>query len=110
MRADVSFPEFCPFGLGFALRSAVLARGVGRAREAADRLDELPYSDRFTEAIRTWARAVVAALEERYDEAAMGFRDALANLREMHQDFDLARAGLDMALLLGPEHPDVAAF
>jgi class 3 adenylate cyclase/tetratricopeptide (TPR) repeat protein len=107
MKAVGFLPAYGPIALPIALRAAILDRDLARAREAAERLEALPYSDRFMQANRAFATAVVAALEGRPDDASASFRDALARFRAMDEGFDLARTGLDMTLLLGPDHPDV---
>jgi len=95
--------------LARAVRAALWGHDVVKAREIADRLDTHPSSAAATIAARIAARAGIAALEGRSLDAIAGFRDGLARDRATGQDFALACAGLDYALLVGPEEPSVRA-
>jgi class 3 adenylate cyclase/tetratricopeptide (TPR) repeat protein len=101
--------EFASIALPIAMRAAILGRQAGDARVTAEHLDALAQSDTTTQAHRAWAAATVAAFDGRLEDAMTGFRKALDLMREVHQDFDLARIGVDLALLLGPDHADVPA-
>ena len=92
-----------------AVRAALWGRDIATAREIADRLDAHPDSGAAITAARIAARAGIAALEGRPDDAIAGYRDALARYRAMGQDFDLACTALDFALLVGPEEPSARA-
>jgi hypothetical protein len=61
------------------------------------------------EADRTVLRAGLAALAGRTTEALAGYRDALRSWRDLGLPWDEALAGIDMAMLLDPADPDVAA-
>ena len=52
---------------------------------------------------------LAAALDGRPTEALAGYRDALRRWRDLGLPWDEALAGIDMALLLDPTDPDVAA-
>jgi class 3 adenylate cyclase/predicted ATPase len=92
-----------------AARAALWGGDVATAREIADRLEAQPNSSASFTAGRTAVRAGIAALEGRRDEAIAGFRDALARLRAIGEDFELARTGLDFGLLVGPGEPAARA-
>jgi hypothetical protein len=95
--------------LAGAARAALWGGDIATAREIADRLDAQPNSSASFTAGRTAVRAGIAALEGRRDEAIAGFRDALARLRAIGEDFELARTGLDFLLLVGPGEPAARA-
>ena len=95
--------------LAGAARAALWGGDVATAREIADRLEAQPNSSASFTAGRTAVRAGIAALEGRRDEAIAGFRDALARLRAIGEDFELARTGLDFGLLVGPGEPAARA-
>jgi hypothetical protein len=92
-----------------ALRVALWGRDAPNARELADRLDAHPGSLASTVAARISARAGIAALDGRRDEAIAGYRDALARFRAVNHDFDLACTALDFVLLVGPENSSALA-
>ncbi|MDR3545674.1 MAG: adenylate/guanylate cyclase domain-containing protein [Candidatus Limnocylindrales bacterium] len=95
--------------LAGAARAALWGGDVATAREIADRLDATPNSSASFTAGRIAVRAGIAALEGRRDDAMTGFRDALARLRAIGEDFELARTGLDFLLLVGPGEPAARA-
>jgi class 3 adenylate cyclase/tetratricopeptide (TPR) repeat protein len=88
-----------------AMRAALWGRDIVTAREIADRLDAHPSSLTSITAARIAARAGIATLEGRLDEAVAGYRDALERYRAAGEDFELACAGLDFVLLVGGDHP-----
>jgi hypothetical protein len=63
-----------------------------------------------TPAWRQTIRAGLAALDERQADSAALYRQAIAAWREMGLPWDLAQTAIDMAELLGPDHPDVRAI
>ena len=91
--------------LGMAMRPALWGRDLGRARQVADRLDADPATDAAIATYRVAARAGIAALEGRVDDAIAGFRDALSRFRSDHSEYEVARISLDFVLLVGPDHP-----
>jgi hypothetical protein len=95
--------------LGRALRAALWSRDAPKARELADRLDAYPGSSGSTAAARVSARAGIAALDGRIDDAVAGYRDALARFRAVNHDFNLACTALDFVLLVGAENPSALA-
>ena len=103
--ADV-FPRVNEFMLASAIRAALWLEDPDRARAAADRLDADPSPERATKASGVAARAGIAALEGRRDEAIGSFVDALRLFRELGFEFEVARVALDFLLLLGPEAPE----
>jgi hypothetical protein len=54
-------------------------------------------------------RAAIAALEGRTREAQALYRDALQNWRDLKVTWEEALTGLDMATVLDPTDPEVAA-
>ncbi len=60
------------------------------------------------EARRQTLAAGIAATEARAAEAMPLYREALANWRASHSVWDEAMTGMDMALLLDPNDPEVA--
>jgi tetratricopeptide (TPR) repeat protein len=104
-----SDPNISDLGLVRALRVALWSRDAPNARELADRLDAHPSSSTSTVASRISARAGIAALDGRHDEAIAGYRDALARFRAVSRDFDVACTALDFVLLVGREDPSARA-
>jgi tetratricopeptide (TPR) repeat protein len=91
--------------LGLALRSALWGRDLARARELADRLDADRSTALSVETNRIAARAGIAALEGRLDEAIAGYREALSRYRSIGGDFNVALMSLDFVILVGGDHP-----
>jgi hypothetical protein len=91
--------------LALAMRPALWGRDLARARQVADRLDADPSTELGVAAYRVAARAGIAALEGRTDDAITGFREALSRLRSEGSDFEVARISLDFVLLVGADHP-----
>ncbi len=91
--------------LGLAMRPALWGGDLTRARQIADRLDADPSTELGIAAYRVAARAGIAALEGRVDDAIAGFREALSRLRSEGSDFEVARISLDFVLLVGAGHP-----
>ena len=88
-------PNIGEIFLSRAERAALWGHDLASAREIAARLEAHPSSANAIMANRVAARAGIAALEGRLDEAIEGFRDALARHRAIGQDFELATVGLD---------------
>jgi tetratricopeptide (TPR) repeat protein len=91
--------------LGLAMRPALWGRDLARARQVADRLDADPSTELGIAAYRVAARAGIAALEGRVDDAITGFREALSLLRSEGSDFEVARISLDFVILVGVDNP-----
>ena len=91
--------------LALAMRPALWGGDLARAREVARLLEADPRTGIAVTANRMAARAGIAALEGRREEAVAGYRAALASYRDLEQDFDVARLGLDFVLLVGADHP-----
>jgi class 3 adenylate cyclase/tetratricopeptide (TPR) repeat protein len=91
--------------LGLAMRPALWGGDIARARQVADQLDAVPSTGPAVAADRLAARAGIAALEGRLDDAISGYRGALACVRSTSSDFDVARVSLDFVLLVGGDHP-----
>ena len=98
--------------LARATRASLWGRDIVKAREIADRLDAHPSASTNITATRIAARAGIAALEGRPDEAIAGYRDALFRYRAIGLAFNLACADLDLVVLVGgvgPETREAAA-
>jgi hypothetical protein len=67
-------------------------------------LETIPQTGLDVDAARVAARAGVAALEGRVDDAIGDFRHAMAQLRSVNAEFNVARLTLDFVMLLG-DHP-----
>jgi class 3 adenylate cyclase/predicted ATPase len=104
-----SNPNISDLGFERALRAALWSRDAPKVREIADRLDADPSSLASMVATRISARAGIAALDGRRDDAVVGYRDAVARFRAVNQDFEMACTALDFVLLLGPEDPSALA-
>jgi len=63
----------------------------------------------LVEARRQTLEAGIAASEGRTSDAIALYRDALKNWRDTHSGWDEALTGIDMAMLLDPSDPEVAA-
>ena len=93
-----------------AMRPALWGGDVAAARATADRLDADPGAGAARHAAdRTAARAGVAALEGRREDALAGYRDARSRYRDLRLSFKLASVDLDMIVLLGVDDPDTRA-
>lgn len=97
--------ELARYFLEDALRAAVWGHDLARAREVAERLDADRSTGTAMAASRLAARAGVAALEGRLDEAIAGYREAMSLLRSIGADFPLASLALDFVQVVGGSHP-----
>jgi class 3 adenylate cyclase/predicted ATPase len=95
--------------LASAIRAALWWGERQRALELAARLDAHPFSDPGTTAARLGARAGIAALEGRRQEAIAGFTEAVGRFRAIGADLFAAQAGLDLVVLVGPDEPAARA-
>ena len=100
-------PQNPEVGLEVAMRSAIWAGNLERAREVQARVAVLAATGPLTEALRLQADAALAALEGRRDDAAAGYVAAIARLRELGQMFTAAVVSVDASVLLpeDPQHP-----
>ncbi len=96
------------FYLAFAMRAALWARDVDRALSVRLRLESDPDTGGNSISDRIAARAGIAALEGRVDDAVGLYRDALQGKRSLHADFLTALTDLDFVLLVGAAHPATA--
>ena len=110
--------EFCDAYFRYAAQEPGIFDGmVGRIAVHADRLDRarrvLELADDSPGGVvdhdLATIRAGIAAREGRVADALSLYRSALAGYREAGCRFDVALVVLDMALLLGPGEPAVAA-
>jgi len=98
-------PQLGAIYLSLAMRPALWRRDLGRARSIAARLDADPAAGAGIAASRIAARAGIAALDGRTNDAIVGFRDALDRHTARGAAINVARHGLDFVLLVGPEQP-----
>ena len=91
--------------LALAMRPLLWARDLDRARLLLVRLETARRTDAYQAAERIAARAGVAGLEGRVEEAVAGYRDALARARAMGAGWQLAMIGLDFVTVVGADHP-----
>jgi hypothetical protein len=87
------------------MRPALWGRDLARARQIADLLDAEVVTGGDITASRVAARAGIAALEGRVDEAIAGYRQAFLYFRSIGAAYLLASHELDLVLLVGAEHP-----
>jgi hypothetical protein len=97
--------ELARYFLDDAMRAALWSRDLARARDVAGRLDADRSTGIAIEASRLAARAGIAALEGRLDEASAGFREAMSRHRSIGADFLVASVALDFVHLLGGGYP-----
>ncbi len=97
--------ELAAYYLADAMRAALWGGDVERAREAARRLEAIPQIGIGIAADRIAARAGIAALEGRLDEAIAGYREALTRYRSLGAEFNVAQLALDFVLVVGGNHP-----
>jgi len=91
-----------------AMRPALWGGDPPAARATADRLDADPGAGAALQtANRIAARAGIAALEGRREDALAGYRDARGRYRDLRLGFKLACVSLDMVVLLGLDDPEV---
>lgn len=102
-------PSLMGLFLPDALRAALWQRNQEGARAAADRLDADPDTSPWSQANRIAARAGVAALEARRDDAVAAYGEALRRFRALGLDFELARTALDFVLVVGADTPEAIA-
>jgi tetratricopeptide (TPR) repeat protein len=91
-----------------AMRAALWARDIERARSAARLVEQMPSTGRVGQAYRAWARAASAALEG-HPDAVDRLRAAIADYRATGLGFEAALAVLDAVALL-PGDPEVATW
>jgi hypothetical protein len=92
-----------------AARPALWARDLADAQALTGRYEELGDYGPVADARRATLNAGLAALEGRTKEALALYRDALRGWRDTNSVWDEALTGIDMAELLDPAEPDVAA-
>jgi hypothetical protein len=97
--------SFAPANLVAAIRAAVRGGDVVRAREALERIEQDPSTGVLLDAGRAAARAGVAELEGRSDDAVSDYRDAVARFRSIGFNILAGRSALDLVTLVGGTHP-----
>ncbi|HEY7940531.1 MAG TPA: adenylate/guanylate cyclase domain-containing protein [Candidatus Limnocylindrales bacterium] len=88
-----------------AMRPALWMRDLERARAVGARLEADPYRGPSATAHRLAARAGLAALEGRAEEAVELYREARARMIDNGDAFSAALTGLDMITMVGAEVP-----
>ena len=97
--------ELAPYFLEDAMRATLWGRDLARAHEVADRLDAERSTGIQIATARLAARAGIAAIEGRIDEAILGYREAISRSRASGADFVVATISLDFVHLVGSDHP-----
>jgi len=98
-------PGWLPAATGAALASGDAARGASNLAA----LDATGLHTPALELHRGRLRAGLAALEGRRADAARGYRDALQGMLDMGLAWDHALTTVEMAVVMGPSDPVVAA-
>ena len=94
----------CTQSLFIWFRSALWLRDADGVRGAIEGMDRL--RGRAIAAGRSSARAGLAALEGRLNDAAVLYQEAIEQWRELDMPLDLALCELDLVMMLGANHPD----
>ena len=92
-----------------ATRASLWARDLADAKVLADRYRDMGDFGPVADARQATISAGIAALDGRPKEALALYRDALRGWRATNLAWDEALTGIDMAELLGPSDPEVAA-
>jgi hypothetical protein len=103
-------PLNVPYVLPRAARAELWLRDAAAATADLAAFEATGMHGPATPAWRQTIRAGLAALDDRQADSAALYRQAIAAWREMGLPWDLAQTAVDMAELLGPDHPDVRAF
>jgi class 3 adenylate cyclase/tetratricopeptide (TPR) repeat protein len=98
-----AFPAYEQVVLPSALHAALWLRDPARIRSFISRVEASPLDGRVIQARLTCARAGLAALEGDPRQAVAGFEQALAQLRDLGQAFEVALGILDAIHLLSGE-------
>jgi tetratricopeptide (TPR) repeat protein len=99
-----------PYGLFQAARIALWQGDRAGAQEAADAFGALGQHGPALALRSRGVEAGILALDGRTGEALRGFRDVVTGLRDMGLPWDEALTAIDMATLLDPNDPEVAAL
>ena len=92
-----------------AARAEIWARDAAATRMLLETWEDLGGVGPVVEARGNAIRAGIAALEGRSAEALISYREALRGFRATSALWDEALTGVEMAMLLDPSEPDVAA-
>jgi tetratricopeptide (TPR) repeat protein len=90
----------------FAGRAALAMRDPERAKQVADRLDEVPLRVGWVGLNKRSLRAGIDALEGHIDKAAEMYAEIAQAWRALGCPFDLGMTQLEAVELLGVDHPD----
>jgi hypothetical protein len=101
-------PSIANENLYRAARAQLWAEGLDQAREIEKLLLESPGSGKIVVARRQTIAAGIAALEGRSADAKALYHEAMKGWGDTGAGWDEALTGLDMALLLDPEDPEVS--
>jgi ATP/maltotriose-dependent transcriptional regulator MalT len=99
-----------PYVLPRIAVAAVLAGDTAGAAAALDRLDSIGTRGRATDADRATVGAGIAALDGDRAAALAGYRAGVAAYRALGLTWDEALLGLQAAVTLGAEDPEVAGW
>jgi tetratricopeptide (TPR) repeat protein len=104
------FSAFAAACLRVAGRAALASGDLDRARQVAARIDALPGSSADLKLFRAAARAGVAALEGRTQEAVATYRDVVRRALERGEGFEAATDATQLVVLVGAADPAVQAM
>ena len=102
-------PLDAPNAYGIGARAALWLRNQDAATHALTALNATQTHGPAISVLKQTVAAGLAALDGRQNDALAGYREALRRWRELGVPVHEAMTGLDMAILLGPEIPDVQA-
>jgi tetratricopeptide (TPR) repeat protein len=92
-----------------AARAAVWLRDRERSHEAVRMLDSLPLHGAWLEATRQEFRAGLLALDGNLEDALAAYAEAAKSFREMELPLCIGMCQLEVATLIGPDHPAARA-
>jgi len=99
--------QLAAFFISSAVAAALHAGDLERARQLTEQLEADPRTDNVLVTERIRARAGIAALEGRTDEAIARYGEAMSRHRAAGDDWNVARTALDLVVLVGGERPAV---
>jgi hypothetical protein len=108
-RFATTWPQGGPEGLRLAARAGLWAGDVEAARTDLDGLQGLHRHGRGVKLEQGTISAGLAALEGRTAESLSLYREALRGWEDLGLPWDRALCAIDMATLLDPREPEVAA-
>ena len=103
--AAAAMSSFASTNLSTAIRAAVRGGDLARALEALHGIESDPAVGPIQDAALAAARAGVAALEGRTEEAIGGYREAYARDVAIGWTLNAGRSAVDLVMLVGVTHP-----